>query len=261
MKDGLFERAVCGVDISPASQVAVDQAARLVGADGTLVVAGVAETALAVHAGWAATPVTDDIWADARSAISAAHELAPHAETDLVEGSPAESLLSLANERAAELLAVGSHGGSRALGILLGSVATRLLHDAPCSVLVARGSQGRERFPTRICVGVDGSPESAAAMRVARGLARHFGATVTALAACGGKKVWLDQLRAIDPEPSLDHRPALKALIETAAEQEADLLVVGSRGLHGAAALGSVSEQVAHRAHCSVLVVRGLDGR
>ena len=38
--------------------------------------------------------------------------------------------------------------------------------------------------------------------------------------------------------------------------RDADLLVVGSRGLHGVRALGSVSERVAHRAPCSVLVVR-----
>ena len=37
---------------------------------------------------------------------------------------------------------------------------------------------------------------------------------------------------------------------------EADLLVVGSRGLHGLASLGSVSERVAHQARSSVLVVR-----
>jgi nucleotide-binding universal stress UspA family protein len=36
----------------------------------------------------------------------------------------------------------------------------------------------------------------------------------------------------------------------------ADLLVLGSRGLHGLAALASVSERVAKRAFCSVLVVR-----
>jgi nucleotide-binding universal stress UspA family protein len=43
-------------------------------------------------------------------------------------------------------------------------------------------------------------------------------------------------------------------LVEAAAG--ADLLVVGSRGLHGLRALGSVSERVAHRASCSTLVVR-----
>lgn len=36
------------------------------------------------------------------------------------------------------------------------------------------------------------------------------------------------------------------------------LIVLGSRGLHGIRALGSVSERVAHRAPCSVLVVRTL---
>lgn len=35
-----------------------------------------------------------------------------------------------------------------------------------------------------------------------------------------------------------------------------DLVVVGSRGLHGLKALGSVSERVAHEAEGSVLVVR-----
>ena len=39
--------------------------------------------------------------------------------------------------------------------------------------------------------------------------------------------------------------------------QHADLLVVGSRGLKGVRALGSVSELVAHQARCPVLVVRG----
>ncbi len=42
------------------------------------------------------------------------------------------------------------------------------------------------------------------------------------------------------------------------ASDDADLVIVGSRGLHGARALGSVSERVAHQAACSVLVVRGV---
>jgi nucleotide-binding universal stress UspA family protein len=42
-----------------------------------------------------------------------------------------------------------------------------------------------------------------------------------------------------------------------AAAEGADLVVLGNRGLHGLAALGSVSERVAHHAPCSILVVRG----
>jgi nucleotide-binding universal stress UspA family protein len=45
------------------------------------------------------------------------------------------------------------------------------------------------------------------------------------------------------------------AIVEEAERGGFDLVVVGSRGLHGVRALGSVSERVAHRARCSVLVV------
>jgi len=40
----------------------------------------------------------------------------------------------------------------------------------------------------------------------------------------------------------------------------ADIIVVCSRGLRGARALGSVSERVAHRSDASVLVVHGRTG-
>jgi nucleotide-binding universal stress UspA family protein len=43
--------------------------------------------------------------------------------------------------------------------------------------------------------------------------------------------------------------------VQALAEVDADIIVVGSRGLRGLRALGSVSERVAHRAECSVLVV------
>ena len=49
----------------------------------------------------------------------------------------------------------------------------------------------------------------------------------------------------------------VRALV--AASADADLLVVGSRGLDGLRALGSVSERVAHRARCSTLIVRDVD--
>jgi nucleotide-binding universal stress UspA family protein len=85
---------------------------------------------------------------------------------------------------------------------------------------------------------------------------RRVGAALTIVAACGEKKLNLDELRTVEPNAEIDHRPAVEALVARAAEAGADLLVVGSRGLHGVKALGSVSERVAHRAGCSVLVVR-----
>jgi nucleotide-binding universal stress UspA family protein len=101
-------------------------------------------------------------------------------------------------------------------------------------VLVARTPSSGEWAPRSILAGVDGSREAHAALEAARALEARFGATLTVL--------------TVD-----DRRPA-GALVEAASGL--DLLVVGSRGLHGARALGSVSEQVAHEARCSVLVTR-----
>ncbi len=70
-------------------------------------------------------------------------------------------LRELEAEQAA-LVAVGSHGRGRAAGMLLGTVAARMLRDAPCSVLIARAA-ATATWPQWVGVGIDGSAESAAA--------------------------------------------------------------------------------------------------
>jgi nucleotide-binding universal stress UspA family protein len=46
------------------------------------------------------------------------------------------------------------------------------------------------------------------------------------------------------------------ALLDVAGQENADLIVVGSRGMHGIARmLGSVPNKVSHHARCSVLIV------
>ena len=49
---------------------------------------------------------------------------------------PAHEIIATARQRDADLIVVGSHGHSMVGGLLLGSVAYRLLHAAPCPVLV-----------------------------------------------------------------------------------------------------------------------------
>ena len=52
-------------------------------------------------------------------------------------GKPANELISLAAEAKADLIVVGN--GKTALErLILGSVSTQLVHNAPCDVLVAR---------------------------------------------------------------------------------------------------------------------------
>ena len=56
--------------------------------------------------------------------------------------------------------------------------------------------------------------------------------------------------------PQLEEHDGRAVDVLTTAAETSDLLVVGSRGLRGVRALGSVSERVAHDAEHSVLVVR-----
>ena len=151
------------------------------------------------------------------------------------------------------LVAVGSHGQGRLRGIVMGSTATEVVHKAPCSVLVARAAG--EQFPRRIVVGIDGSRESAAAYAVAQRLAERFGSDVWPVVARGGKEVEKQRVVAIvgDHWENLPDEPVTALVV---ASVDADLVIVGSRGLQGVKALGSVSERVAHQAHCSTLVVR-----
>ncbi len=58
------------------------------------------------------------------------------------------------------------------------------------------------------------------------------------------------------PTEVVDEHP-VRVLVR--ASMDADIVVVGSRGLHGLKSLGSVSERVAHQAACSVLVVRSAE--
>jgi nucleotide-binding universal stress UspA family protein len=256
----MFEQVICGVDGSPAGLVAVRQAARLVQPDGRLILTAVANVAVAAHAGMLASDLWVEIEAEAQAALAAASAEAPDAESAFFEGRPGDVLLATARE-GADLVAVGTHGGSRAKGIMLGSVATLMLHEAPCSVLIARPSGDASSFPKKICVGVDGSAGSVQAAQAGRALAKRFGADLAIIAACGDMKLNLDDLLAVEPTAALVHRPPVEALVAKAEEASADLLLVGSRGLHGISALGSVSERVAHKAGCSVLVVREKEAR
>jgi nucleotide-binding universal stress UspA family protein len=180
--------------------------------------------------------------------------LGEHSEVagKVVQGCPWDELIREIERSCDTIVVVGSHGIGRATGILVESTATELVHKAPCSVLVTRG---KARIPRRIVVGVDGSPESARAFAVARDLAGRFGARVRTIVDQGGKPVDMDLVRAItgDDVKETFHEP-VRALV--GASGIVDLVVVGSRGLHGLKALGSVSERVAHQADCSVLVVR-----
>lgn len=104
----------------------------------------------------------------------------------------------------------------------------------------------------RVVVGIDGSSPSLVALAAADELRARLGSTLLVVFATDGASprpegMWTERVDSWDAG-----HPA-EALVERS--READLVVVGSRGLHGLRAIGSVSERVAHHARCSVLVV------
>ncbi|HET7857332.1 MAG TPA: universal stress protein [Gaiellaceae bacterium] len=252
----VFDRIVCGVENTPQSDEALDQAQCLLAPTGELHLVSVADVAVAVHAGWAASRVLDKIEVGARDALARAEEHALDAEAHLLEGEPVRGLLREIDLVDATLVALGTQGHSRTAGIIVGATSTTLLHEAPCAVLIARPSLTEGGFPASVVVGVDGSVHSHRALAAACDVADRFSIPLRVIAATGGRPISLDGLRDVDGLEWSERKP-VDALIE--ASKSADLVVVGSRGLHGPAALGSVSERVAHRARSSVLVVRERD--
>lgn len=254
----IFSRVLVGIDGSPESSEAARQAALLEMPGGTLTLLAAWNLAPPLVTPMTTLPAYDAderaARSDAEDALRAAKKQLPSARTMVVHDFPAHALIDEIERAQSTLVAVGSHGQARVAGILVGSTATQLVHDAPCSVLVAR--KMRDRFPRRIAVGVDGSPQSAAAYAAARYLAKCFDGDLIVVVAEGGKRLDVagvsliagDGFRVIPDEP-------VRVLV--AASADADLLVLGSRGLHGLKSLGSVSERVAHRAEGSTLIVRG----
>jgi nucleotide-binding universal stress UspA family protein len=256
---GVFSRILVGVDGSPESGEATRQAAILIEDEGELTLLSAYHTAPGLVGG-TGTHVPDYLDEEVqRKAAEHAlqgvvEQIQGHSSSTakVVHGNTWQELLGEAERAQDTLIAIGSHGIGRARGIVVGSTATEVAHKAPCSVLVAR--KAGPQFPRRIVVGVDGSPESEAAYTAARHLAARFGAEVLPVVAHGGKGVDKRLVATIvDRHEDLPDGP-VPALV--AAGADADLLVVGNRGLHGFKSLGSVSERVAHQAHSSVLIVR-----
>jgi nucleotide-binding universal stress UspA family protein len=78
--------------------------------------------------------------------------------------SPAWAVIKFAETWPAHLIILGSHGLSRIDRLLLGSVSQKVLVEASCSVRIGRKSRRAASEPARIVLGLDGSPDSKAAV-------------------------------------------------------------------------------------------------
>jgi nucleotide-binding universal stress UspA family protein len=204
-------------------------------------------------------------------------------EPTVVYGHPAQKLVEASGSDG--LLTIGSRGRGGVKGALLGSVSQNCAQYARSSVCVVRGRPLTDDRPGRIVVGIDGSQASLTALRFAADAAALRGSVLHAvhtwIAPYQATSVWSPPLLAIDQtrdaavatlrdslsaalgdghhlriEHSVIEGPAGPTLVEAA--DDADLLVVGSRGRGGwkALLLGSVSMHCVVNAPGPVVIAR-----
>jgi nucleotide-binding universal stress UspA family protein len=205
-----------------------------------------------------------------------------------VRGRPATVIIDQAHELGADLIVVGSRGRGPLAAILLGSVSAEVADQAPCPVLVTRSDR-----IARLLVATDGSDVARAIPQLLGKWGVFRGTPADALSVAPSQERTFELLADIqtpgayrfadDRQDVIDrHRrfadeaaerlgaagiPAASAVLAGDAAHEvigaaqrfgSDLIVTGSRGLHGLQSvfLGSVARNVVMHAPCSVLVVR-----
>ena len=200
-----------------------------------------------------------------------------------------EGIRQQASSGGVDLLVIGSHGRSGVKRLLLGSVAERVIHHAPCPTMVvpARAHdvvpEGPVRYRTILCP-VDFSEHSIRALEYAVNLAEEGDAELRVLHVVSVPgdlkelepsfenlrgKIEADRLRRLDDlvpadaasyctvQTAIGHGTVHQEILAAATQQPADLIVMGAQGRSGldTAILGSNTARVARGAVCPVLVV------
>ena len=194
-------------------------------------------------------------------------------------GSPAEVIVSMAEEQKADLIVIGARGLGPVKERLLGSVSHRILTLAPCATLIVNGPV---KAMKQILLPLEGLSDAEAAIRFLQLKPFHEAVELTLLtvltsteppwpgdaagAAAATEKLeeqanFIDgvaeRLRAIGYQA---HGVAVTGvpstmILQQAATLRSDLILMGTRGRKGITrfVLGSVSHEVLHKMPCPVL--------
>lgn len=271
----MFRHVVVGVDGGSTGRDAVALARVMVDEDARVALAHVYELTPVRGASGAYGPGERDeslaLLESERAASGIDAELLPVTASSVGRG-----LHYLAETQDADLLVVGSSSASFAGRVLVGDVTRASLAGAPCAVAVAPLGFAQDAAPIEtVGVGYDGSPESEAAMRFARELAAHHGATISAMTVVepsryaallrsGSRREEHQRLcdEAREELAALDGVEGHVALGVPGEELAAfgasvDVLVVGSRGYGPIRRLmfGSTAAQLASSSRCPLVVL------
>lgn len=200
-------------------------------------------------------------------------------------------ILKQAEKFKPDLIVVGSHGRGALGRMVLGSTSQRVATEASSSVRIARGLFAEDVAPPRLVVGVDGSDHSDLTVNCIAGRAWPAGTAVHVVALADVVNVAIfsssecppvsgmmpedyekeearlrdfataaaDKLRAAGllAAPIVRRGDPRREILHEAERWGADCVFVGAHGhTRLQKILGSVSQWVASRAHCSVEVVR-----
>ncbi len=274
----MFKNVLVGVDGSPNSRDALALASRLTDTDGKTTLAHVYPGDL--HRLHAITPGMPAKEAKASIELLERERAAAELSADLVSvvaASPGSGLHRQAEEQHAEVIVVGSCSRGAFGRAMLGDDTRAALNGAPCAVAIAaRGYAGHPTPIARVGVAYNDSPESRAALEVARMIAAPTKAELRAIevvsiptyayaglvppAIGDSVNVMLSEadgrLRQL---PDVHGRAVYGLTGEELAQfgDEVDIMVVGSRsyGPVRRLVLGSTSDYLERHARCSLLVL------
>jgi nucleotide-binding universal stress UspA family protein len=211
-------------------------------------------------------------------------------------GQPASHILDRAVALSADVIVMGTHGASGFQHLILGSVTEKVLRKAPCAVLTVPPRARTTSTPfTRVLCPVDFSAPSLAALQMARSLASESASALTVLhviewpwreppppsaaelppalaealaefrryveTSAMARLEDLIQEHTADrlaPVPCLRHGKSYVEILRTAAQERADLIVMGVHGRNvlDMTLFGSTTNHVVHEAACPVLTLR-----
>ena len=259
-----FGRIVCGVDGSRSSHIGVDQSIALCEPATALAFVCVRETRGA-GATRQATITAERADEALEEAVTAAREAgidaAAEARRTTTYAGCCSMRLLVPTFSSSPATAAREPAESR-----LAARASAAVHRARVPVLVARRPPEGAAFPERILVATDGSADAERAVELTARIGHRHRSRVLLLSVEPGphgdpKRIAVDAVNLAaelggDPTVLRASGHADEHILQVATSESVSLVAVGSRGLTGVRALGSVSERVAHRAHCSVLVAR-----
>lgn len=216
------------------------------------------------------TDLADQQRRDARQWLRAVAGEPPYEQTPTIiavrDGTPTEEIITYAEEIEADAVCMATHARGGISRVVVGSVAERVVHDAPLPVLLIRPDVAVPEIPSHapVIVPLDGSPRAEAALPYATDLAKRLDAPLVLV------RVW-NAAPPIIPGPyafEMDQM-VFEEIEEATAESATSYLNATARWLRGDVAVetaclhGEATEQLATylRARRPGIVVMGAHGR